>query len=127
MRLDDNNWLIYAAKFYDNPSCFSDEEFIDDIQRIKYIKRLFKRYKDKGELKERLILNHIIILNNVFGPEATTKLLFLHLGDEYKEYLKPFLCFLGLMPEKVIVRDDVYLRQEIIDDESIIKKLEVLK
>ena len=67
-KVDEFNFLLYAAKHYDNPQCYDTVEFYDDLKRIKYIKRLINRYIEEGDLKERLILNHIIILNNVFGP-----------------------------------------------------------
>ena len=98
--LTDSNFLLYAAKHYDNPLCFSVEEFHQDLLTFKYIKRLFKRYKESDVLKEKLILNHIILINNVFGPEATARMLFLKFG-EYDTMLKPFLEYLGLLPEVV--------------------------
>jgi hypothetical protein len=91
---------LYAAKYYDNPECFDTEEFFTDLKRFKYLKRLFNKYKDCGELKERLILNHIIVIYNVFGVEPATRMLFFRLGDHY-EYLKPFLEFLGYLPKSV--------------------------
>ncbi len=75
--LTEDNFLLYAAKNYDNPQCSSTEEFYDDLKKFKYIKRLFNKYAETGELKERLILNHIVVLANVFGPEAAVNLLFL--------------------------------------------------
>lgn len=98
--LTDSNFLLYAAKHYDNPQCFSVDEFHQDLLTFKYIKRLFKRYKESDVLKEKLILNHIILINNVFGPEATARMLFLKFG-EYDTMLKPFLEYLGLLPEVV--------------------------
>ena len=99
-KLDETNFLLYAAKHYENTQCYDTIEFYDDLKRFKYIKRLFNRYMEEGILKERLILNHIIILNNVFGPEATTKMLFLKCKG-MEAYLKPFLLFLNILPEKV--------------------------
>lgn len=100
-KLDETNFLLYAAKHYDNPSCFDTLEFYEDLNRFKYLKRLFSRYEETGELKERLILNHIIVLYNLFGVEAATKMLFFKLKGYY-HYLKPFLVFLNYCPEKVI-------------------------
>jgi hypothetical protein len=77
-------------------------EFEGDMKRIKYLKRLFRRYKISGSLKERLILNHIILLNNVFGPEATTRILFYKIEEKDHDVLKTFLCYLNIMPETVI-------------------------
>ena len=90
--LTEETFLLYAAKHYDNPQLQSEEEFYDDLKKFKYIKRLFNKYSESGELKERLILNHIVVLTNVFGPEAAVKMLFLRL-PEYLHFLKPFLFF----------------------------------
>ena len=99
-KLDETNFLLYAAKHYDNPQCYDTVEFYDDLKRFKYIKRLLNRYMEEGDIKERLILNHIIVLYNVFGPDATTKMLFLKCrGMEH--ILKPFLVFLNYLPEKI--------------------------
>jgi hypothetical protein len=99
-KLDEFNFLLYAAKHYDNPQCYDTVEFYDDLKRFKYIKRLLNRYVEEGDLKERLILNHIIVLNNVFGPVATTKMLFLKCKG-MESQLKAFLLFLNLLPEKI--------------------------
>jgi hypothetical protein len=99
-KVDETNFLLYAAKHYDNPSCFDTLEFYEDLNRFKYIKRLFSRYEESGDLKEKLILNHIIIIYNLFGVQAATKLLFFKLKDYYS-YLKPFLVMLEVCPEKV--------------------------
>ena len=115
-KIDDSNFVIYAAKHYDNPQCFSIDEFHQDLLTFKYIKRLFKRYKDSDILKEKLILNHIILINNVFGPEATARMLFLKF-DEYDTMLKPFLEYLGLLPEVVYqIRGKNIRTNEIISD-----------
>lgn len=99
--LDEGNFLIFAAKHYDNKQCLDTEEFYDDLKRFKYLKRLFGKYAETGELRERLILNHLIILYNVFGKHAT-RMLFLKLED-YLPYLKPFIVLLNFMPDKVII------------------------
>ena len=101
--LDNSNFLLYAAKHYDNPQCFDTKEFYDDLKRFKYLKRLFNRYKETGELKERLIINHIIVLNNLFGVEAATKMLFFKTEERFWPQLKTFLVFLNYMPEKVVI------------------------
>jgi hypothetical protein len=100
-KLDETNFLLYAARHYENPQCYDTIEFYDDLKRIKYIRRLFNIYQESGELKERLILNHIIILYNVFGVIPATRMLFFKLF-EHKEQLKPFLVFLNFMPLSVI-------------------------
>lgn len=99
-RLADDTWLLYAAKYYNNPQCCDTAEFYDDLNRFKYLKRLFNRFEAEGDLKERLILNHIIILYNVFGQPAATRMLFYKLEGQW-HLLKPFLVLLGFMPDKV--------------------------
>lgn len=98
--LTDDNFMIYAMKCYDSPNAIMSE-FEEDLKRIKYIKRLIKRYKTTGELKERLILNHIIILSNVFGTRNAVRMLFFRLDEEDYQILKTFLIFLGYMPDTV--------------------------
>ena len=102
INLTNDNILLYAIKHYDNPACRGVHEFNEDLDRIKYIKRLFKRYQTKGVLKERLILNHIIILYNVFGVEAATRILFFRLESDLWPVLKTFLVFLNFMPDRVL-------------------------
>lgn len=120
--LDDSNFMLYAAKYYDNPGA-DILEFEDDVARIKYVKRLFSKYRDGKELRERLILNHIIVLYNVFEHKACTRMLCFRLY-EYLEYLKPFLVYLGYWPERVepvginkeTIRDsDIYLDPTIVE------------
>lgn len=120
--ISEDNFLIYAAKYYDNPQCQSTEEFYDDLKRFKYIKRLFNKYVETGELKERLILNHIVVLTNVFSPEVAVKLLFIRLG-EYLHLLKPFLVLLNILPERIVINNVVYLTVRIPMDEVIVKQL----
>jgi hypothetical protein len=98
--LDDSNFLLYAAQNYDNPQCHSTEEFLEDVRRIKYIKKLLTRYLENGDLKERLILNHFIILNNVFDTTALIRMLFLKM-EKYLPQVKPFLVFLSIFPEHI--------------------------
>ena len=98
--LNESNFLLYAAKHYENPSCYNVDEFNEDLKRFKYLKRLFNRYEETDELKDRLILNHIIVLYNLFGTEATTRMLFLKMKGYY-HILKPFLVLLNYMPELV--------------------------
>lgn len=96
---DDDLFFKYAMENYNNPSCSGKEEFDEDINRIKYVKRLFGRYFSTGELKERLVLNHIIIFYNVFEMEAATKMLFYRMEDKFKPLLKTFLVYLNYLPE----------------------------
>lgn len=108
-------------KHYDNPQCTDVSEFDEDMKRFQYLRKLFSRYRIDNDLKERLILNHLIVLYNVFGPDATN-MLFMRL-HEYHEYLKPFVDYLNYMP-RVIMFDDVVINAESIDsDEAIIQRL----
>lgn len=95
---DDSFFIEYALENYENPSCSGRDEFEEDLSRIKYIKRLFGRYHSSGELKERLILNHIIVFYNVFNIEAATKMLFYKMDDRFKPLLKTFLVYLNYLP-----------------------------
>lgn len=93
--LNKDTFLIYAIKHYDNPNCMGMKEFLDDLNSFKYLKRVLKRYNTKKELKERLILNHIIVLYNLFGAEATTQMLFYKIEKEHWSVLKTFLSYLN--------------------------------
>ena len=90
---------MYAIKNYDNPQCEGEKEFEDDLKRFKYIKRLLRRYYDTGVLKERLLLNHLIVLNNVFSAEAATTLLLYKIQPTYWPALKSFLLFLNTIKQ----------------------------
>jgi hypothetical protein len=100
-KLCHNNFVMYAMKMYNNPLCTGMEEFKEDILRIKYIKRLLLKYKKKHDLKERLILNHIIILQNVFGAEACTRILFYKINKDLHSCLKSFLEYLEYLPRSI--------------------------
>ena len=100
LRLDDSNIVAYAMNNYANPSCTGIEEFEEDSNKFKYIKRLFNRYESTGILRERLILNHVITLYNVFGNEPTTRMLFNRCDEKHYPILKTFLVFLNYCPEK---------------------------
>ena len=90
---------MFAIKHYDNPQAEGEKEFYDDMKRFKYLKRLFKKHSTTGILKERLIMNHIIVLSNVFSPEAVKVLLFFKIGQEHWSVLKTFLLFLNYITE----------------------------
>jgi len=98
-KLDDSNFFLYAAHHYLNP-CVDEQEFLDDLNRIKNIRRLIGRYEKHGELKERLILNHLMVLYNVFEHKAMTRMLAFRLY-EFLPILKPFLLLLNYWPEKI--------------------------
>ena len=96
--LNESNYLLFAIKFYDNPQSVTREDFESDLKRIRYVKRLLKRYQNNGELKVHLILNHLIILFNVYN-EATVPLLFYNLDEELWPAIKSFLIFLNRVSE----------------------------
>jgi hypothetical protein len=100
-KLSPNNFVLYAMKMYSNPVCSGIEEFKEDISRVKYIKRLLLKFKKNNELRERLILNHLIILQNVFGAEACSRILFYKLPRELHSYLKTFLLYLNYLPASI--------------------------
>jgi hypothetical protein len=97
--LTDENFLIYCAKVYDNLGMTSTDEFMEDLDRIKYIKKLLTRYCETGKLKERLILNHIITLHNCFNKHLA-KILFLKVEKQF-QHIKPFLILINALPEKI--------------------------
>ena len=115
-KITSENIVMFAIKHYNNPQCEGEKEFYDDMKRFKYIKRLLRKHNDSGVLKERLLLNHIIILNNLFGPEACVTLLLFKVQREYWGTLKSFLLFLN------ILRDD-----ELQKIEENIRVLEILR
>ena len=120
--LNEKNFLLYAMKEYDNPQCVQVEEFYDDLKKVKYIKRLFNQYLNEEVLKERLLLNHIIVFYNVFPVRSATRILFLKIEEEFWPILKTFLVYLSYMPEIIdsingrsILSDDVQLDQHVVD------------
>ena len=122
--LTEDNFMMYAIKNYDNPSCIGMDEFLDDLKRFKYIKRLLRKHNVGKDLKERLILNHIIVLGNLFGVEATTKMLFYKLEEKFWPQVKTFLVFLNYMPLKIIVSPGIeILDKDIPIDETILEDL----
>ena len=121
--LNDDNIIYFAMKNYSNPSCKNVEEFQEDFNRIKYVKRLFNRYEQSGVLRERLILNHIITIYNVFGVEASSRMLFNRLDEKQYSMLKTFLVYLNYCPEQKFDNIDVV---SIPLDATIIKKLRSL-
>ena len=96
-KITKKNWLFYAIKNYNVPNLDSEQEFYEDVKRFKYLKRLFRKYNTTGELKTRLVLNHIIVLTNVFGNEAAATLLLFKIEREYWSILKTFLQYLNII------------------------------
>ena len=121
--LNEKNFLLFAMQHYENPQCVEVEEFNDDLRKIKYIKRLFNQYHIEGTLKERLILNHLIVFYNVFPVKVATRILFLKLEEHFWPILKTILVYLHYMPEekiesingKEIIVSDVPMDQLVID------------
>ena len=122
--LTNENYLMFALLHYDNAQCVDIKEYFEDVRKLKYIKRLFNRYKEDGVLKERLILNHLISFYNVFDNEAATRLLFFRVGKEYYPLLKTFLVYLNRMP--VQVNEELY-SSDIDMDEQVIQTLRKIK
>jgi len=121
--LNDDNFMIYAMKCYNSPNCIMSE-FENDIKRTKYLKRLFRRYKVTKSLKERLILNHIILLNNVFGHEAVARILFYRIDERDYDVLKTFLMYLNIMPDAIYgIRGKTIHTADIPLDENIVEIL----
>ena len=117
-KITNENVIMFAIKHYDNPQCEGEKEFYDDMKRFKYIKRLLRKYKDTNVLKERLLLNHIIVLHNLFGSEACVTLLLFKIQREYWGTLKSFLIFLNLVKDEEL--RDVNLNEEVLE---ILRKL----
>lgn len=121
--LSEKNFMLYAAKYYDNPQCIDTIEFLEDLKRIKYIRRLINKYIETGEIKEQLVLNHLIVLYNVFGIVPCTKILFFKL-KEVISYLKPFLVLLNTLPEIVTNIDTTPIYTDVIPmDQKLIDRL----
>lgn len=121
MKLTESTFLLFASKHYDNPQCSDISEFEEDLKRFQYLRKLFGRYRQDNDLKERLILNHLIIIYNVFGPEATN-MLFMKL-HEYHDYLKPFVEYLNFMPQIIQYEDFIVHQDSIVSDPGIKQKL----
>ena len=120
--LNEKNFLLYAMKEYDNPQCVQVEEFYDDLKKVKYIKRLFNQYLNEGVLKERLLLNHIIVFYNVFPVRSATRMLFLKIEEKFWPILKTFLVYLSYMSDiidpingRAILSDDIQLDQGVVN------------
>ena len=112
-RLTTRNFELFASQHYNNPECCDVEEFKEDLTRFKYLKRLLRRYEQYDDLQERLILNHIIVLYNVFGIEAANRMMWFKVEPEHHSMLKTFLIFLNYLPEDAKV--EIPLDQVIID------------
>ena len=126
--LNDDNFLMFAMKEYNDIQCTDIEEFYDDLKKIKYIKRLFNIYLNAGQLKERLILNHLIIFFNVFPIQAGTRILFYKIEKDFWPMLKTFLIFLDRMPDIIdSIRGEIIRTSNIQLDEGIVTRLRSIK
>tara|TARA_Y100001963_G_C6763287_1_gene440742 strand:+ start:986 stop:1366 length:381 start_codon:yes stop_codon:yes gene_type:complete len=121
--LNDDNFMLYAMKAYENPQCTGVDEFHEDLNRIKYIKRLLRKYKRDGVVRERLILNHIIIFCNVFGIQEGTRILFFRVERDLWSELKTFFVMLKYIPDRMDGDEDF---DSISIDEVIADKLRSL-
>ena len=122
--LNDDNFLLYAMKFYNNPQCLSETDFNNDLKILKYVKRLLNRYERTEVLKERLMLNHLIMLGNVFPINVLTRILFLKIPRQYWSELKTFLIFLNYMPDSIdSINGKQILSSDIQIEMNIAKKL----
>ena len=110
-KLNRKNFKLYASQHYNNPECVDINEFKEDVNRFKYVKRLLSRYEAHNDLQERLILNHLIVIYNVFGIKAANRMLWYKIDENHWHYIKPFLVFLHYLPEneKVDVPMDPYI------------------
>ena len=125
--LTNDNIMIYAMKIYDKPNCIMSE-FKEDMKRFNYLKRLFRRYRKIGEVKERLVLNHLVVLYNVFGAEALTRMLFFKMSKDDQSIVKTYLIFLSCMPDVVKgIRGNDLLSSDIPIDLKIAEVLREIK
>ena len=120
--LNEKNFMLFAAKYYDNANCVDILEFHDDLNRIKYLKRLFKKYNDTGEIKIQLVLNHLTVIYNVFYPTAATRMLVLKL-KEHLSYLKPFLVYINHWPERINIGEETIRDSDISLDQNVVNLL----
>ena len=126
--LNEGNFLMFSMKEYNNIQCVDIEEYYDDLKKIKYIKRLFNIYLNDGQLKERLILNHLIVFYNVFPIQAGTRILFYKIEEQFWPMLKTFLIFLERMPNKIeSIRGKIILSTDIKLDDGIVTRLRTIK
>ena len=121
MKLEESTFTLYAIKYYDNPHCNSIEEYEDDVKRIKHIKKLISKYKQSGEINERLLLNHLIVFYNCFGSHGTN-MLFMKL-ENYHSVLKPFVIALNYLPVVVEYNGKTIYTKDIPMDMYVVEKL----
>lgn len=119
--INEHTFITTAMRFYDNPQCLSTKEFEEDLRRFSYLKKLFARYIDDGDLKEKLIINHLVTIHNLFGV-AATELLFYKIEQRYWQLLITFLTFLDRMPDQV---PDFHINNQTLQpDQSLLEIIE---
>ena len=119
--------MLYLVKAYDKPNCIMSE-FSDDMKRFNYLKRLFQRYRKYNELREQLVLNHLVVLNNVFGPEVVSRALFFKMSKEDYSALKTYMIFLSIMPDRIKgIKGQDIISSDISVDMKIAEALRTLK
>lgn len=124
--LCEDNIILYAIKCYDKPNCIISE-FEEDFKHVRYVKRLIKKYRETGEIKERLVLNHIVLLQNVFGYVASTRILFVKIEEKDYGVLKPFLLYTSAMPDVIAgINGKDVVAKDITMDWKVVEKLRVL-
>lgn len=116
--LDEDNFEFFAIKHYDDPNCLGVQEFKEDLQRFKYLNRLFNKYDESGEMKTNLVLNHLVVLYNLFN-DAATNMLFYRVQEKHWPILVPFLIFINRMPEELYVNRSIHASDIHIDMEVV--------
>ncbi len=127
--LNNDNIMLYCAKHYENPHCTGIDDFNDDLNHVKYLKRLFNRYQKGDELKINLIFNHLILLYNVFDSQAITRVLFHRINEEHWTILKPCLIALSQLPETILGVSEKHKIINTVDiplDQSVVKEVRIV-
>jgi hypothetical protein len=124
--LTEDNFMIFAAKHYINPHCRGIDDFNDDLNHFKYLKRLFNRYQKDGVLKTNLIVSHIIVLYNVFEAQAMTRMLFFKIDQDQWSLLKPFLVMLNHLPNQIIEGSRIINTVDIPLDQDVVKEVRIV-
>ena len=114
-QLTEKNFEAYAVRHYNNPQCLSIDEFYEDLARFKYVKRLLRKYLETGDIKERLVLNHLIAIYNVFSIQAANHMMFYRIEKELWPILKTFLIFLSYIPEGMMqdIGTDIFIAKRL--------------
>ena len=124
--LTEDNFMIFAAKHYVNPHCKGIDDFNEDLNHFKYLKRLFNRYQKDGVLKVNLMCGHLIVLYNVFEAQAMTRMLFFKIDQEQRSVLKPFLVMFNHLPEQIVEGSKIINTVDISLDDRIVRELRVI-